>query len=191
MDGSKDPKSFEDDLGNRLRLLRRLKGYSQRELAGKTGVSNATISMIESNKTSPSIGLLKNILDGMSTSMADFFSLPVEAREKVFFSAGELVEIAGGKISYLLVGSGIENRTMQILLERYAVGADTGENFLSHDAQEGGIILRGHLEVTVGTQRRVLGPGDAYYFDSRLPHRFRAIGNSEVESVSVCSPPSF
>jgi mannose-6-phosphate isomerase-like protein (cupin superfamily) len=43
----------------------------------------------------------------------------------------------------------------------------------------------------VGDQRRVLGPGDAYYFDSRLPHRFRNIGEEVCEIVSACTPPSF
>jgi mannose-6-phosphate isomerase-like protein (cupin superfamily) len=37
----------------------------------------------------------------------------------------------------------------------------------------------------------VLGPGDAYYFDSRTPHRFRNVGEEECEVVSVNSPPSF
>jgi mannose-6-phosphate isomerase-like protein (cupin superfamily) len=47
------------------------------------------------------------------------------------------------------------------------------------------------LEVTVGDQRRMLEPGDAYYFDSRLPHRFRNPGEEECEVVSACTPPSF
>jgi len=45
--------------------------------------------------------------------------------------------------------------------------------------------------VTVDGQVHRLGPGDAYYFDSRLPHRFRALGAEPVEAVSVNSPPSF
>lgn len=180
-----------DDLGNRLRLLRLARGLSQRELAARAGVSNAVISLIEQNKTNPSVGLLKKVLDGLPLSIAEFFSTPVETAEKVFFAADELQEIAGGRISYLLVGSGVAGRQMQILLERYAPGADTGESLFCHEGQEGGVILRGRLEITVGSQRRVLGPGEAYYFDSRLPHRFRTVGDEEVESVSVCCPPSF
>ena len=38
---------------------------------------------------------------------------------------------------------------------------------------------------------RMLGPGDAFYFDSRLPHRFRNPGNEECEVVTACTPPSF
>ena len=82
-------------------------------------------------------------------------------------------------------------RALQILHEQYQPGADTGQNMLRHSSEEGGVVLRGRLEVTVGDQRRVLGPGDAYYFNSRLPHRFRTVGEEVCEVVSACTPPSF
>jgi mannose-6-phosphate isomerase-like protein (cupin superfamily) len=47
------------------------------------------------------------------------------------------------------------------------------------------------MELTVGSQRRTLGPGDAYYFDSRQPHRFRNKSDEDCVVVSACSPPSF
>ena len=100
-------------------------------------------------------------------------------------------EIGGGRISYRQVGHDLANRLLQIVHERYAPGADTGENLLRHEGEEGGIVLRGRLEVTVGNERRVLGPGDAYYFNSRQPHRFHNIGKEETEVVSACTPPSF
>ena len=55
----------EFDLGGRLRALRQEAGLSQRALARRAGVSNAIISMIEQNQTSPSVGLLKRILAGL------------------------------------------------------------------------------------------------------------------------------
>jgi mannose-6-phosphate isomerase-like protein (cupin superfamily) len=62
---------------------------------------------------------------------------------------------------------------------------------LRHESEEGGVVVHGRLEVTVGSERRVLGPGDAYYFDSRVPHRFRNAGDEECVVVSANSPPSF
>ena len=46
------------ELGARLRAVRQLQGLSQRELAKRAGVSNAIISLIEQNRSSPSVGLL-------------------------------------------------------------------------------------------------------------------------------------
>ena len=62
---------------------------------------------------------------------------------------------------------------------------------LSHDGEEGGVIVQGQVELTVGDQVRVLGPGEAYYFESRQPHRFRNVGRVEAILVSANTPPSF
>ncbi len=78
-----------------------------------------------------------------------------------------------------------------ILRERYEIHADPGPDMLQHDGQEGGVVIRGHVELTVGTESRVLGPGDAYYFDSQQPHRFRNVGDEICEVVSASSPPTF
>ncbi|MDF2097132.1 cupin domain-containing protein [Aquibaculum arenosum] len=181
----------EVELGRRLRALRQLHGLSQRELAKRAGVSNAVISLIERDATSPSVGLLKRVLSGFPLSLSDFFSMERRPREQVFFAADELVEIAGGKVSYRQVGEDLSNKALQVILERYAPGADTGDSLLRHEAEEAGVVIAGVLEVTVGDQRRLLTAGEAFYFDSRLPHRFRNPGEVEAVVVTACTPPSF
>ncbi len=178
-------------LGPRLQALRTRTGLSQRRLARRAGVSNATISLIEHGRTDPSMGLLKRILDALGVSFAEFFSETSRTPEKVFFTHDELSQIGSGPISYLQVGSDLSSAQLQILYERYEPGADTGQSMLSHEAEEGGIVLQGRLEVTVADQVRVLSPGDAYRFSSRLPHRFRNVGSEPCVLVSACTPPSF
>ncbi|MDZ7643172.1 MAG: cupin domain-containing protein [Woeseiaceae bacterium] len=180
-----------DDIGPRLSKLRHSQHLSQRRLAAQAGVSNATVSLIESGRSDPSMGLLKRLLDAMGVSFAEFFAPDFSSREQVFFRAAELSEISSGPIRFRQVGSDLAGSQLQILHERYAPGADTGQSMLSHDAEEGGIILRGRLEVTVGDQVQTLTAGDAYRFNSRVPHRFRNPGNEECELVSACTPPSF
>ncbi len=90
----------EIDVGQRLRQLRIEAGLSQRALARKAGVSNATISMVESNQVSPSISALRQILAGFPLGIAEFFSAPEPDVEQVVFRASEFTEIAGGAVSY-------------------------------------------------------------------------------------------
>ena len=78
----------------------------------------------------------------------------------------------------------------KILHERYAPGADTGKSMYRHEAEEGGVVIAGRVEITVGSERRILGPGDAYYFESTEPHRFRNVGDEDCVIISACSPPS-
>ncbi len=175
------------DLGRRLRAVREGRGLSQRELARRAGVTNGTISLIEQNKNSPSVASLKKVLDGIPMSLAEFFSRDLPPQEQVFFETSELVSLTQGAVSIRQVGG--PGRRLQILDERYMPGADTGKAMLRHESEEGGIVISGRIEVVVGEQRRVLGPGDAYYFDSRLPHRFRNTGSEECRLISACTPP--
>jgi transcriptional regulator with XRE-family HTH domain len=181
------------DVGLRLKIVRLRHQLSQRALAKRAGVANATISLIESGNTSPSVSALKRILAGIPMTLAEFFSgeLP-GAKSEVFYRAESLMEISGGEgISYRQIGSAKAGHALQILYEKYEIGADTGMMMLEHEGEEGAIILTGRLEVTVGEATRILGAGDAYYFNSRLPHRFRNAGNEVCTLVSSCSPPTF
>jgi len=180
-----------EQLGRRLKRVRELHGLSQRRLAILSGVSNATISLIEHERTSPSLGILKKILDAVPISLTDFFALELKADTKVVYRDAELTEIGSGSVSCRQVGADLSQSGLQIMVERYPVGADTGNALLSHEAEEGGVVLKGRLELTVGDQVHTLGPGDAYLFNSRLPHRFRNAGTEECVLVSSCTPPSF
>ena len=187
------------DIGHRLRAIRKKRGLSQRELATRAGLTNGTISLIEQNKTSPSVASLKSLLDAIPISMADFFAtLEDENASKYFFTAEEFTELApsgDGKngspiLSLRQLGSG-QGSALQVLHEVYAPGADTGPELISHEAEEAGVIIRGEIEITVDDETSVLGAGEGYMFNSRLPHRFRNIGTEECEIISACTPPSF
>jgi len=181
-----------EDIGTRLRVVRQIYGFTQRELARRAGVTNGAISLIEQNRVSPSISSLKKILDGIPLSLADFFTLNFSPSDSVFFAASELTEIAFGEnISFRMVGRKIANRALQMLAETYQPGADTGEEMLRHQGEECGIVISGALLVTVGPQERLLQPGDAYYFRSDIPHRFRNTGETACILISANSPPSF
>ena len=179
------------DVGGQLKTVRVMYGLSQRELAKRAGVTNGTISLIEQNRVSPSISSLKKVLEGIPMSLAEFFTLDLHASPQVFYAHDELAAIGDGDVSLRLVAAKRPNRAMTIMHERYRPGADTGTDMLSHKGEEGGVVLSGRIELTVGGQTRVLGAGDAYYFTSAVPHRFHNIGSEACEIISACTPPTF
>ena len=124
-------------------------------------------------------------------SLGEFFDDGSVAEEKYVFRAEELSELGSEKISFLQVGAGVPGRQLQILRERYEPQGDTGEDMLSHAGEEGGLVLSGEIEITVGGQVSVLSAGDGYLFDSNIPHRFRNLGDEECEIISACTPPTF
>ena len=179
-------------LGVHLKELRSRRKLTVRELAARSGVSHATISLVERDKTSPSVDTLAAMLDALGTTLVGFFD---EIRQPMpcspFYSNDDLVEIGNTRtISYRMLGANQANRRIQMMRETYGIGAETGGAF-SHTAQETGFVLRGSVEVTVGNESRVLSVGDGYYFDSQIAHRFRNVGDVVAEIISAVTPPTY
>jgi len=185
-------------VGDRLRQMRQTAGLSQRQLAEASGVPHGQISMIETNRSSPSVASLRKILGGLSVTMSEFFEPDAPISQSVFFKPQDLRDLTTrlystlddprGKITLQQVGDA-KAHNLQILHERYEPGADTGAQMLEHVSHEGGIVIAGEIEVTVGEQSAVLKAGDSYLFDSTQPHRFRNISDREAVVVSACTPP--
>jgi len=178
------------DVGRRLRAVRVAFGLSQRELAKRAGVTNGMVSLIEQDRVSPSVGSLQKILTAFPMTMAEFFTRDMETQETMVFRAGDMPDVGTGAIQYRLVAAARRDRKMSILAETYQPDSDTGEDLLTHSGEEGGVVIEGELELTVAGKTWLLGPGDAYYFDSRLPHRFRNTGSVPARIISANSPPT-
>lgn len=187
------------DVGARLYAMRQSAGLSQRQLAERAGVPHAQISNVENNKVSPSVSTLRKILTGLGVSLADFFEPERSPPVGPFFSADELIDLTS-KIasSQIIGGTGMltlsqigdaRGHNLQILHEVYEPQADTGETLLQHPSSEGGYVVEGELEITVGEDVRVLKAGESYLFDSRIPHRFRNLSDRRTIVISACTPP--
>ncbi len=99
---------------------------------------------------------------------------PAERRELVLDSGvtwQSLAPTRDGKTEFMYV--------------RYDVGgSSTMEGrLIRHIGTEYGYVLEGTLEITVGFESYVVGPGDAISFDSSRPHRLVNIGDVVVEAV--------
>lgn len=182
---------MELTVGERLRIARTGIGLSQRKLAIKAGVNNSTISLIESDRINPSVSALKRILDSIQMPLSTFFSLGLSTGDQMVFKASELTEIGRGNISFRQIGKNLSKKSLQLLHETYMPGADTGSIMLQHEGEEAGFVISGQLELTIGSTKYNLSSGDAYYFKSTEPHRFRNVSRKPVVVVSACSPPSF
>ncbi len=186
------------DVGGRLRELRSRFGLSQRQLAETAGVPHGQISMIETNKSSPSVASLRRILGGLGIGMSEFFEPDTQTDQSVFFTPKDLRDLtsklysqqagAEGRITLRQVGDA-RSHNLQVLHETYEPGADTGEVMLEHIANEGGIVVAGEIEVTVGDQVAILKAGDSYLFNSQEPHRFRNVSDRPATVISACTPP--
>ena len=178
-------------IGGRLKILRQRRQLSIRLLSLRSGVSHSTISLIERDRVSPSLDTLSAILEAMGSTLIGFLSDEPQGAINPFYRLADQPEIGNENgISYRIIGLNHPNRRFQFLKETYQMDAGSGTG-LRHEAQEAGLVLSGHIEVTGGEGVAVLGPGDGYYFDSREGHSFRNVGQTTAEIVSAITPPSY
>jgi len=173
-----------ENIGGRLKEIRTQMGISQRELASRAGLTNGMISLIETNKASPTVASLIKVLNAIPMSVVDFFQSGETDVKKVFFDVDEQTDVGSNNVRLMLVGGKNAGGQIELIHETYPPGTDTGREMMSHEGEEGGFIVHGEIEVTIGAETRLLKAGEAYFFDTKTPHRFRNASSEICEIVS-------
>ena len=59
----------------------------------------------------------------------------------------------------------------------------------SHINEQMGYIISGKVELTIGDEKKILGPSDAYHIPSNIQHGFRVLSDEDLEYIEIFSPP--
>ena len=95
------------NLGDKLKQLRLQNDFTQEELADRCELTKGYISQLENEVTSPSIATLKDILDALGSTLAEFFA---EEKEELIKYCVKVVN----KRVPVIVGVG-SNNTMAVI----------------------------------------------------------------------------
>jgi transcriptional regulator with XRE-family HTH domain len=173
-----------DDLPRRLRAERERRGISLRELARRLDVSASAISQIETGRTRPTVATLWAIVTELGMSLDDLFEhSPRSDAAVVTAETREEIRLASGVRWERLTAA--QEPDADFIFVTYEVGGSSSrdEELVAHNGREYGLVLSGQLEVTVGFESSVLGPGASISFDSTTPHRLRNVGAEPVTAV--------
>jgi transcriptional regulator with XRE-family HTH domain len=176
-------------VGARLKAIRESAGMSQRELAKRSGVTNATISLIEQENHAPSLASLHRILCAIPISMADFFALPVSRQNVLFYDNADLAVVTRGAADLRVLGGERRDKKLQLFFERYAPGAGTGDEMIVHDGETAAVVVQGSVEVEVNGQRRRINAGGGFQLIGKQPYRLDNVGRTMAIVVCACTPP--
>jgi transcriptional regulator with XRE-family HTH domain len=195
-------------LGERLRQERAERGLSLRELARRLDVSPSLVSQIETGKIQPSVRTLYAMVSELGVSLDELFA-PAEHDDAP--SLGERLNAPtpivpdtagdGGLVqraterNVIDLEAGVRwerlttrnDREVEFLHTVYPAGSESSpaDSLVRHNGREFGIVLTGRLNVTVGFDDYVLGPGDSVFFESTIPHRLHNDGTEDVTAVWV------
>jgi quercetin dioxygenase-like cupin family protein len=76
-------------------------------------------------------------------------------------------------------------QNLQLSLLEMQAGAEIPRH--QHPHEQGGIVLEGHLQLTIAGETRVLRPGECYLIPPDTPHQAVAVGG-KVKVLDVFSP---
>lgn len=176
------------NVGQRLRELRRERGFSIRELAERSSLAINTLSLIENNKTSPSVSTLQLLAAALGITITSFFDVP-QPHKKVVYTRGAQRPHANFPLGILEdLGSGFSERLVEPFLVTLEPGARSGTRWIVHTGHEFVYCLEGHIVYEVEEESYRLTPGDSLLFEAPLPHRWKNAENSQARFLLILRP---
>jgi transcriptional regulator with XRE-family HTH domain len=170
----------------RLRRMRREQGLSIRSLAAKCGLSANTLSLIEHERTSPSVHTLHLLAEGLGVPLVTFFEDEKPKSALIYQQQGKrpLLRFANGSLEKL--GEGLPPLGAEPILVTLDPG-QADDKLISHVGREFIYCLEGKVICVVASMEYPLSPGDSLLFDASTPHRWlNASSNHSKLLVLFC-----
>ena len=183
--------SAESKVGTRIRTYRERLSMSVADLAQKSGIDEKVIDSIENGTVLPALGVLTKISRALGQRLGTFTDDQFTP-DPVITRAEDLQKVAGTELNDLGYAShslaqGKPDRHMDPFRIEFA--ANGVEAMSSHEGEELIICIAGEVELTYGTQKTVLKPGDTAYYNSVVRHGLRAVGGNPASIYGIVFMP--
>jgi transcriptional regulator with XRE-family HTH domain len=180
----REPDDISQHLCDRVRELRRQKGWTLEQLSTACGVSRSMLSQIERNQANPTLAVAFRIAQAFGMSLGRLVDAPgsasridvVRKADQAYDDGGELVKI----------------RTLSPLhlekdVEFYELTLRPGGALIS-EAHFQGVrevltVGRGSVEITCGDDHVTLNPGDSAHYAADVPHSITNTGKQDAVVV--------
>jgi len=180
-------------IGKKLKMLRKDRKMTLKELSEKSGVAIATLSRMEHDIMTGTLESHMNICKTLGVSLADFYrELESEYKTISFIKQKEKHEafVHPKKSSIEMLTTRIMDKKMMPVLIRIKKGGQTHKEENKPGTEKFIYMLEGRITAKIGGTEYKLNDGDTLYFDGSLPHIFN--NNEKKDAVLICiaSPPS-
>ena len=175
-------------VGKRLREIRTLQGLSMRSLAERSGLNINTLSLIENERSSPSVGTLQQLAHSLQVSMTDFFQSTQGSKKVVFQKQGNRPRVLFEHGAVEDLATGMPRFGVEPIIVTYEPNANSGKEAIVHTGQEIVYCLEGHIVYMVEGEKFLLGPGDSLIFEAYLPHQYENIDATPSRALLVLCP---
>ncbi len=162
-------------VGLRLRALRRERGITLADLAATTGVSESTLSRLESGQRRATLELLLPLARTYGVPLDDLVGAPRTGDPRIHLKPIRRYGMVFVPLSRRPGGTQAFKMIIPAVPEPLEPTPQTHEGF------EWLYVLNGHLRLVTGGRDLTLPPGEAAEFDTSLPHWLGSADGGAVE----------
>jgi transcriptional regulator with XRE-family HTH domain len=176
-------------VGERLRRLRKERGWKLEDLAERTNLSRAYLSRLENGERQPSLTALFHIAQAYGVAFSSLFEPEPDFESGVIVRAAETPMHRGNRLSYASLSRGSWAFNLHPIRIVLPAEREEGEVY-QHEGEQWLYVVSGRLGLEIGDEQSVLEPGDAAHFSAENPHRLTALGGQDAEIILVaCAVP--
>ncbi len=171
-----------DAVGPRLRALRRERGITLADLAAATGVSESTLSRLESGRRRATLELLLPLARTYDVPLDDLVGAPRTGDPRIHLKPIRRFGITFVPLSRRPGGVHAFKMIIPAQPEPLEPNPQTHEGF------EWLYVLNGRLRLVLGERDLIVPPGEAAEFDTNLPHWLGSADGAVVELLILFGP---
>ena len=147
-------RATEVSVAPRVRELRTRMGLSLRALAGRSGLSINTLSLIEKGKTSPSVATLQQLALGLGVTITAFFESTPSPRQVVLTRANMRTEVSVEGARLASLAQDLADTNVNCFVVKLTAGTSSGKRMIVHTGHEFVYTLSGQILHTTPDRAR-------------------------------------
>jgi len=180
-----------ESVGTQLRLLRRARRQTLRDVAGRAGVSESFLSQLERGRTGATIASLQGIAGALGVEVSDLFARNGQTGPSVL-RREDRGYVSWGTFGRKALLTPKPFEELEVVAASFEPGGSTGAEQYAHgDSEELLLVVAGTVELALGAETMHLRAGDCARYRSSTPHRLSNVGDEVAEVMYVISPPSY
>lgn len=168
-----------DDIGPRLRSLRRQRGLTLAAVSAASGISVSGLSRLESGKRRPTLDLLVPLARVYRVALDQLVAAPASGDPRVHLTPKR------GRNGSVVVS--LTNYPGRVQVFKQVIGPRR-PRLVTHAGYEWLYVLAGDLRLILGERELVLHAGEVAEFDTGEPHWFGPAGDQVVEILHLFGP---
>jgi len=173
-------------IGKRLSKMRREKKLTLKHLANETGLATNFISQVERGEVIPPVSVILQLSRALEI---DSSILLAEEKQRAGKKSAEDFKKRTDAYTYETLTPEAINKHLKAF--KVFIDAKSEHRSISyqHLGEEFQYVLKGKVEVMVGENKNILGPGQSLHFNSSIAHKLRNISSEKAELLVVLYTP--